>query len=338
MLTAQAAADLVGGRLSGPGEIPLSRARSLALAGPTDVAACSSPRWAEAMAVSMAGAVLVTPELEHVAGPSTRIIVPDPMRAIAILAGAFQDHLEPASSEIALTAEVGHGVALGHDVRIGAYAVIGADVVIGDGCRIGPHVVLERGVTLGHGVRLDPRVVIHEGSVLGDRVYCQSGAIVGSPGFGFHSSDQGHERVPQVGGCILGDDVEIGAGTCIDRGSLEDTIVGRGTKIDNLVHVGHNVRIGQHCLLMAGVGVSGSTHIGDRVVLAGQAGVVGHIEIGDDARIGGQAGVIASVPSGAAVSGYPARPHRDFLRAQATLYRLTPHLSAIERLIRDANA
>ncbi len=337
MLTAQAAADLVGGRLSGPGEIPLSRARSLALAGPQDVAACSSARWVEAMAASTAGVVLVSAELEHAAGPRTRIVVSDPMRAIAILAGALHDSVESAP-DIDTSAHLGRGVALGHDVSIGACVVIGPDVVIGDGCRIGPHVVLERGVILGQSVRLDPRVVVHEGSVLGDRVYCQTGAIVGSPGFGFLSSDRGHERVPQVGGCRLGDDVEIGAGTCIDRGSLEDTVVGRGTKIDNLVHVGHNVRIGEHCLVMAGVGISGSTRIGDRVVLAGQAGLVGHIEVGDDARIGAQAGVIASVPSGAAVSGYPARTHRDFLRAQATLYRLTSLLPTLERLARDADA
>jgi len=336
MLTAQAAADLVSGRLSGPGEILLSRARSLALAGPTDVAACSSARWADAMAASSAGVVLVPADLEHAAGPPTRIIVPDPMRAIAILAGALQDTGESAS-HVDSSARLGEGVVLGRDVRIDAYAVVGRDVVIGDGCRIGPHVVLERGVILGEQVRLDPRVVVHEGSVLGDRVYCQSGAIVGSPGFGFLSSERGHERVPQVGGCVLADDVEIGASTCIDRGSLEDTVVGRGTKIDNLVQVGHNVRIGEHCLVLSGAGISGSTHIGDRVVIAGQAGLVGHIEIGDDARIGAQAGVIASVPAGAAVSGYPARSHRDFLRAQATLYRLTPHLAALERLIRDAD-
>ncbi|MEO8479578.1 MAG: UDP-3-O-(3-hydroxymyristoyl)glucosamine N-acyltransferase, partial [Gemmatimonadota bacterium] len=282
-------------------------------------------------------AVLVSADLEHVAGPLTRIVVADPMRAIAILAGALHDTVDP-TPDIDASAHLGRGITLGHDVSIGACVVIGPEVVIGDGCRIGPHVVLERGVILGRAVRLDPRVVVHEGSVLGDRVYCQTGAIVGSPGFGFLSSERGHERVPQVGGCILGDDVEIGAGTCIDRGSLEDTVIGRGTKIDNLVHVGHNVRIGEHCLVLAGVGIAGSTRVGDRVVIAGQAGLTGHIQVGNDARIGAQAGVIASVPDGAAVSGYPARAHRDFLRAQATLYRLTPHLASLERLIRDADA
>lgn len=333
-LTAQAAADLVGGRLSGPGEVLLSRVRSLVLAGPDAVAACSSGRWVEAMATSRAGAVLVSEALESAPGPDTRIIVDDPMRAIALLAATLHQRHDPPNG-IAASAQIGQGARIGIDVSIGHGAVIGSDVVLGDSCRIGSHVVLEDGVVLGQAVRLDPHVIVHEGSTLGDRVYCQSRAVIGSPGFGFLSSERGHERVPQVGGCVLGDDVEVGAGTCIDRGSLEDTVIGRGTKIDNLVHIGHNVVVGEDCLILAGVGISGSTRIGNRVVLAGQSGLVGHIEIGDDARIGAQAGVIASVPSGAAVSGYPARSHRDFLRAQATLYRLTPHLATLERLAED---
>ena len=207
-------------------------------------------------------------------------------------------------------------------------------MVLGDRCRIGPLVVIEHGVTLGADVELGPRVVVHAGSVLGHRVICKAGAVIGGPGFGFLSSEAGHRRVPQLGGCILGDDVELGSNSCIYRGSLDDTWIGEGTKIDNLVQVAHNVRIGRQCLLMAGVGVSGSTPIGDGVILAGQAGLVGHIEIGDGARIGAQAGVISSIPAGAAVSGYPARSHREYLRAQAALYRLAPHVAALEALRR----
>jgi UDP-3-O-[3-hydroxymyristoyl] glucosamine N-acyltransferase len=334
VLTAQAVADLVGGRLSGPGEVVLSRVRSLALAGPEALAACAAPRWLEAMATSRAGAVLVGLEHAEAPGPATRIIVEDPRRAIATAAGVLHPDPLPVHG-IAPTAIIGRGAVLGAGVRVGHHAVVGEDVVIGPGTVIGPHVVLESGVVLGGDVRLDPHVVVHAGSILGDRVHCQSGAVVGSPGFGFLSTASGHERVPQVGGCLIGDDVEIGAGSCIDRGSLEDTVIGRGTKLDNLVHIGHNVHLGQHCLVMAGVGVSGSTRIGDGVVLAGQAGLVGHIEVGDGARIGAQAGVIASVPAGGAVSGYPARPHREFLRAQAALYRLAPHVAALEALVQQ---
>lgn len=336
-LTAQAAADLVGGRLSGPGDILVERTRSLSAAGPRDVAACSSHRWSNEMAQTAAAVVLIPSELAAAPGPATRIVVSDPMRAIAILATVLHPR-EPRAPVIAATAHIGVDVSLGEDVVVGHGAVIETGARVGNRACIGAHVVVERGVVIGADVQLDPHVVVQEGSVLGDRVYCQSGAVIGSPGFGFHSSSDGHVRVPQVGGCFLADDVEVGAGSCIDRGSLEDTVIGRGTKIDNLVHVGHNVHIGEHCLIMAGVGISGSTQIGDRVILAGQAGLVGHIVVGDDARIGAQAGVIADVPTGAAVSGYPARPHREFLRAQAALYRLTHQLSAIEDLVRDADA
>lgn len=331
----QAVADLVGGRLSGVGDVRITRVRSLEGAGPGDLSVCSGTRFLAALEATRAGAVLLPPELADAAGPAARIVVDDPLRAIATVARALA-HPEP-PPHIDPTVRLGSGVRLGNDCRIDGYVVIGEDVVLGDRARIGAHVVIEAGVQIGDDVTLDPHVVIHAGSVLGARVHCKSSAVIGGPGFGFHSDDTGHHRVPQVGGCVLEDDVEVGAGSCIDRGSLDDTVVGQGTKIDNLVHIGHNVKLGRHCLVMAGVGVSGSTRVGDRVVLAGQAGLVGHIEIGDDARIGAQAGVIASVPARGVVSGYPARPHREFLRAQAALYRISPHIDALEALMRRSD-
>jgi UDP-3-O-[3-hydroxymyristoyl] glucosamine N-acyltransferase len=274
----------------------------------------------------------VPPTLKDAPGPATRIVVEDPLRAMAVVA-RFLEADDPAPG-VDPSARLGRGTRLGTACRIEAFAVLGDDVQVGDRVRIGPHVVVESGARLGDDVRLDAHVVVHAGAVLGHRVHCQAAAVIGGPGFGFHSDATGHHRVPQVGGCILEEDVEVGSGSCIDRGSLDDTVIGRGTKLDNLVHIGHNVKLGQHCLVMAGVGVSGSTRVGDRVVLAGQAGLVGHIEIGDDARIGAQAGVIASVPAKGAVSGYPARPHREFLRAQAALYRLAPHIEALEALLK----
>jgi UDP-3-O-[3-hydroxymyristoyl] glucosamine N-acyltransferase len=161
---------------------------------------------------------------------------------------------------------------------------------------------------------------------------------VASDGFGYVFRDGAHQKIPHVGRCIIEDDVEVGANTTIDRGSIDDTVVGAGTKIDNLVHVGHNVRIGRLCLLMAQVGVAGSTRIEDGCVLAGQAGIGGHIVIGKGARIGGQAGVFGSVPAGETWSGYPARPHRDALRAQAAVFKLPAMLRKLERLIERADA
>ncbi|HET9134021.1 MAG TPA: UDP-3-O-(3-hydroxymyristoyl)glucosamine N-acyltransferase [Gemmatimonadales bacterium] len=333
-LTAQAVADLVGGRLVGPGEVLLRRVRALDRAESDALAHCAGARWRDAMAASAAGAVLVPASLADAPGPATRIVVADPARAIARVAARL--HPPPVCNPgIDPTAQVAPDARLGADVVVGPFVVIGSGVTLGDRVRLGPRVVLEAGVQVGDDTRLDAHVVVHHGAVLGRRVHCKSGAVIGGDGFGFVSGADGHERVPQVGGCILEDDVEVGSNSCIDRGSLDDTRIGRGTKLDNLVHVGHNVQLGAHCLLMAGVGISGSTRIGDRVILAGQSGVGGHLTIGDDARVAAQAGVIASVEPGQAVSGFPARPHREFLRAQAAMYRLAPHVKALEALANE---
>jgi UDP-3-O-[3-hydroxymyristoyl] glucosamine N-acyltransferase len=160
-----------------------------------------------------------------------------------------------------------------------------------------------------------------------------SGARLGSDGFGYVFRDGAHEKIPHVGRCIVESDVEIGANTTIDRGSIDDTVIGAGTKIDNLVHVAHNVRIGRLCLLMAQVGIAGSVHVEDGAILAGQAGISGHLTIGGGARIAAQAGVFGSVPAGETWSGYPARPHREALRAQAALFKLPSLIRELERLV-----
>ncbi|MDQ4079460.1 MAG: UDP-3-O-(3-hydroxymyristoyl)glucosamine N-acyltransferase, partial [Gemmatimonadota bacterium] len=147
----------------------------------------------------------------------------------------------------------------------------------------------------------------------------------------FH--DNAHQKIPHVGRCIIGDDVEIGANTTIDRGSIDDTVIGPGTKIDNLVHVGHNVRIGSLCLVMAQVGIAGSSHVEDGAILAGQVGLSGHLTVGKGARLGAQAGVFGDVPAGETWSGYPARPHKEALRAYAALFRLSGLMKRLERLV-----
>jgi UDP-3-O-[3-hydroxymyristoyl] glucosamine N-acyltransferase len=185
-------------------------------------------------------------------------------------------------------------------------------------------------VTIGEDCIVYPNVVAYAGTVLGDRVQIQSGAVLGSDGFGYVFRDGVHHKIPHVGRCILESDVEIGANTTIDRGSVGDTVIGAGTKIDNLVQVGHNVRLGRLCLVMAQVGISGSTRVGDGAVIAGQAGLAGHITIGAGARIAGQAGVFGDVPPGETWSGYPARPHRESLRAQAAARRLPALLKTLE--------
>jgi UDP-3-O-[3-hydroxymyristoyl] glucosamine N-acyltransferase len=165
-----------------------------------------------------------------------------------------------------------------------------------------------------------------------------SGARIASDGFGYVFRDGSHEKIPHVGRCIIGDDVEIGANTTIDRGSIDDTVVGNGTKIDNLVQVAHNVRIGEKCLIIAQVGIAGSAKIGDGAVIAGQAGIAGHISIGAGARVAAQAGVFGDVPAGESWSGYPARPHRESLRASAALFKLAGMMRRLEKLLGEPDS
>jgi UDP-3-O-[3-hydroxymyristoyl] glucosamine N-acyltransferase len=332
-LTAQAVADLVGGRLLGDGDVRIESVRPLDRAGPEALTLAISSRYAGDLSSSRAAAVLLPEELAGAtSGPRTRIIVRDPYDALVrVIRKLFPDH-QP-SPGIDPTARIGAGTTLGQDVSIGAYAVLGTGVRLGNRCQIAHHASLGDGVLVGDDVVLGPGAVCYTGTRLGHRVILKAGAVIGGVGFGYLSDGQGHTRIPHVGGCILEDDVEVGSHTCIDRGSIDDTVVGRGTKLDNLVQVGHNVRIGQRCLIMAGVGIAGSTRIGNDAILAGHVGVTDHLVIGDRARIAAKSAIFGDVPAGASFSGHPARPHRQFLRAQAAMYRLAPIVDELEELV-----
>jgi len=196
------------------------------------------------------------------------------------------------------------------------------------------------GVAIGDDSQLFPGVTCYAGTALGKRVIIHAGAVLGSDGFGYVPGNPGeaHRKIPHVGRCLISDDVEIGANTCIDRGSVDDTVVGTGTKIDNLVHIAHNVRIGARCMIMAEAGLAGSVQVEDEAIIAGQAGIGDHITIGRGSRLLVQSGVIADIKPGITVSGYPARPHREFLRAQAALYRLMAIVDELEDLVKAKDA
>ena len=337
-ITAEAIAALVSGELIGDGKTAVSGVAPLDRADASHLSILSSGKYAPMMATTKAGVVLVDPEFRDAAGaPRARIIVKQPLEKLLSLLPRLYPPEAPASG-VASTARIGKGASLGERVSVGEYAIIGARAKLGNGVVIGPHCVVGDGVSIGDGTRLWPGVTINSGAALGARTVIHSGARIACDGFGFVFRDGAHQKIPHVGRCIIGDDVEIGANTTIDRGSIDDTVVGNGTKIDNLVQIAHNVRIGENCLLIAQVGIAGSATIGDGVVLAGQAGISGHISIGAGARVAAQAGVFGDIPAGETWSGYPARPHREALRASAALFKLAGMMRRLEKLLGEPDS
>ncbi|MEP6495200.1 MAG: UDP-3-O-(3-hydroxymyristoyl)glucosamine N-acyltransferase [bacterium] len=337
VLTAAAIAELVGGELRGDPSAGVSGIAALDRASPTDLSFLGVAKYAPLFSESRAGVVLVSPELQDTPGRVTnRVVVAKPQEALLSLLPRFH-RLAVVVPGVHPTAVIGAGAQLGLSVSIGPYAVIGAGARLGESTVIGAHCVVGDGVEIGARVQLYPSVTIYSGTRIGDRVAIHSGARLGSDGFGYFQRDGQHLKVPHVGRCIVENDVEIGANTTIDRGSIDDTVIGAGTKIDNLVQIAHNVRIGRVCLIMAQVGIAGSVHVEDGCMLLGQVGVSGHHTIGAGARLAAQAGVFGDIPAGETWSGYPARPHKEALRAQAALFKLPALLRRIERLLSSSN-
>jgi UDP-3-O-[3-hydroxymyristoyl] glucosamine N-acyltransferase len=331
-LKASEIARLVAGSFQGQTDPELIDVAPLDRAGPQHLSFLADAKYLPYLEGAQAGAVLIAESLTMRGSTKLpRIVVKDVHRALAQL--LQQIHPEPAFQPgIHPTAVLGKGVRIGEGVSIGPYAVLDADTDAGAGVRIGAHCQVGHGCKLGAGVVLHPHVTLYPKTQIGDRSIIHSGARIGCDGYGYTWADGTHRKIPQVGACILGQDVEIGANTTIDRGSIGATEIGDGVKIDNLVHIGHNCRIGAHTLIVALVGVSGSTVIGNRVTIGGQVGTKGHMKIADNVVIAGQSGVWGDITEPGVYSGNPARPHKEELKSLANVARLPKILERLRAL------
>lgn len=311
-----------GGEAAGDPARVFDGVAPLDAATPSQVSFCEGRAYQAVLPETKAGLVLVAPELaDAVPAGAISVVCRDAALAFGRVAALF--HPEPVpSGRIHPSAVIHPDASIGEGTEIGAGAVIGAGAEIGRDCRIGPLVLIGEKVVLGDGCVIHSHCSVTH-AILGRGVVLHPGARIGQEGFGFNTSADGRFiTAPQLGSVRLGDAVEVGANSCVDRGALGETVLGPGTRIDNLVQIGHNVRTGRDCVLVSQVGISGSTTLGDYVMAGGQAGMTGHLKIGSKVRIGAQAGVMNDVPPGIEVLGSPAAPKKEAIRAMLILKRL----------------
>lgn len=323
-------AKLVDGELVGDKKLVITGLRGIKEANAGDLTFIDNPKYLPLVAKTQASAILI-PRNVTVKGKSV-IHIDSPSLAFAKVASLF-GHNEPLTIKgIHKTAVIAKNAKIGKNVAVGPYAVIEEKVKVGDHSVVHSGSFIGRSTSLGKNCCIYPRVVIRESTVIGDRVIIHSGAVIGSDGFGYVNTSGTHEKIPQIGIVVIEDDVEIGANTTIDRARFDKTIIGRGTKIDNLVQIAHNVVIGENCIIISQVGISGSTAVERNAILAGQAGVAGHLTIGEGAIVGAQSGVTKSVPAHTKVSGYPAKPHDEAAKVNACVQRLPVYIETIQEL------
>jgi len=320
-LTLRTLAGLTGARLEGDGDCRIDRVAPLHHAGPGAITFLANSRYRRYLAETSASAVVLRPaDAQGLSLPA--LLCDNPYLAFARIARRLNPAPEPCPG-VHASAVVAGDACIAADAEIGAQVTIGAGARIGSRCLVGPGCVIGAGVELGEGCRLETRVTVYHGCRLGARVRAHAGVVIGADGFGFARSEAGWESVPQLGRVIIGDDVDIGANTTIDRGALEDTVIGNGVKIDNLVQIAHNVTVGEHSVIAACTGISGSTRIGRRCTIGGGVGMAGHLEIADDTVFTGMTMVTHDVREpGLYSSGVTVSPARQWRRNAVRFHQL----------------
>lgn len=335
--TLEEIAQIVDGKITGEASTIIRGVKNIALAGPEDITFAVEPYINEAEACQ-AGAVIIPEDIEGFF--KTAVRVKAPRLAFAKLLEVFTPpiHIERGVSS---QAQIGKDVKLGANVSIMPFVVIADNVEIGDNVVLYPHTYIGQYVSIGKDTLIYPNVTVREFCKIGERVIIQSSSVIGGDGFGFVTKDGKHTKVPQIGNVIIEDDVEVGALVGIDRATMGSTVVGQGTKIDNLVHIGHNCEIGANNLIVAQTGIAGSTVSGHNVTFGGQTGVVGHIHIGSNTILAARSGPIADIPEGVFYAGFPARPHQEWLRMEAAAKRLPEmrkQIKALEKRLQQLEA
>ncbi|MBU2541791.1 MAG: UDP-3-O-(3-hydroxymyristoyl)glucosamine N-acyltransferase [Candidatus Omnitrophica bacterium] len=323
-------AKLIDGEIVGNADITISGVCGIKEAKKGDITFIANPKYLALMDDTKASAIITDKEVNSASKPIVR--VENPSLAFSKVVSFISNDEQVRPKGIHPAAIIGEAVKLGKDVGIGAY------VVIEDGCEIGDSTVIYPGCFVGTKTKIGkqtliyPNVSIREKITIGNRVVIHSGSVIGSEGFGFTTVGGVHQHIPQIGTVVIEDDVDIGSNVTIDRARFDKTIIGKGTKIDNLVQIAHNVIVGENSIIVAQVGISGSTKIGKNVILAGQAGLAGHIEVGDDVIVAGRSGVTKSVPAKTKVFGFPAKPYATAMRIHACVQRLPKLYNKIDEL------
>jgi len=313
-------AEFLSGEIKGNTSIDITGIARIEDARNGDITYISHPKYEKWLAKTGASCIIVSKNAD-ISATKTQLFVDEPALAIVKLANLFSKKISPESG-ISSLADVSKNAVVDETASIGAFCVICSGCRLGKGTVLFPQVYLGEGSQVGDNCMIYPGVVIRENVRIKNRVVVHPGCVIGADGFGYIEKAGKRIKIPHLGGVVVEDDVEIGANSTIDRATLGDTIIGKGTKIDNLVHIAHNVVIGEGSVIVAQVGIAGSTEIGSNVIIAGQAGISDHLIIGNNVKIGAQSGVTKSVKDGGEVSGYPAREHRRSKKAYALLMRL----------------